>query len=34
VAARRTALEELEDELTGARRRVRAVLLELGEVPV
>jgi DNA-binding transcriptional MerR regulator len=32
VAARRSALEELEDELTGARRRVRQILLELGEV--
>ncbi len=34
VAARRTALEELEDELTGARRRVREILLEsAAEVP-
>jgi DNA-binding transcriptional MerR regulator len=33
VAARRTALEEIEDGLTSARRRVREVLLELGEVP-
>jgi DNA-binding transcriptional MerR regulator len=33
VAARRTALEELEDGLTGARRRLREILLELGEVP-
>ena len=31
VAARRAALEELEDDLTGTRRRVREVLLELGE---
>ncbi len=31
VAARRAALEEIEDELTGARRRVRDILLELGE---
>jgi DNA-binding transcriptional MerR regulator len=29
VAARRAALEELEDELTEARRRVREILLEL-----
>lgn len=32
VAARRGALEEIEDGLTSARRRVRGVLLELGEV--
>jgi DNA-binding transcriptional MerR regulator len=31
VATRRTALEELEDELTSTRRRVREILLELGE---
>jgi DNA-binding transcriptional MerR regulator len=31
VAARRVALEELEDELTATRRRVREALLELGE---
>jgi DNA-binding transcriptional MerR regulator len=33
VAARRGALEEIEDGLTSARRRVRDTLLELGEVP-
>jgi hypothetical protein len=33
VAARRSALEEIEDGLTGARRRVRDILLEPGEVP-
>jgi DNA-binding transcriptional MerR regulator len=33
VAARRSALEELEDELIGARRRVREILLEAGEAP-
>jgi DNA-binding transcriptional MerR regulator len=33
VAARRTALEELEDGLTGSRRRLREILLELGELP-
>jgi DNA-binding transcriptional MerR regulator len=33
VAARRSALEEIEDGLTSARRRVRDILLELGEVP-
>jgi DNA-binding transcriptional MerR regulator len=33
VATRRAALEELEDGLTSARRRVREILLELGEVP-
>jgi DNA-binding transcriptional MerR regulator len=31
VATRRAALEQLEDELTGTRRRVREILLELGE---
>jgi DNA-binding transcriptional MerR regulator len=31
VAARRAALEEIEDELTGARRRVRDILLRLRE---
>jgi DNA-binding transcriptional MerR regulator len=31
VGTRRTALEDLEDELTSKRRRVREVLLELGE---
>jgi DNA-binding transcriptional MerR regulator len=31
VASRRAALEELEDELTATRRRVREALLELGE---
>jgi DNA-binding transcriptional MerR regulator len=31
VASRRSALEELEDELTAKRRRVREILLELGE---
>jgi MerR family transcriptional regulator, repressor of the yfmOP operon len=31
VAARRAALEDLEDGLTAQRRRVREVLLELGE---
>jgi MerR family transcriptional regulator, repressor of the yfmOP operon len=31
VAARRAALEELEDELTATRRRVREILLGLGE---
>ena len=30
VASRRAALEELEDELTETRRRVREILLELG----
>jgi DNA-binding transcriptional MerR regulator len=30
VATRRAALEELEDELTETRRRVREILLELG----
>ena len=29
VASRRAALEELEDELTETRRRVREILLEL-----
>ena len=33
VATRRTALEDLEDELTSKRRRVREILLELGEEP-
>jgi MerR family transcriptional regulator, repressor of the yfmOP operon len=33
VASRRAALEELEDELTEARRRVREILLELGDEP-
>jgi DNA-binding transcriptional MerR regulator len=32
VATRRAALEELEDELTGSRRRVREILLRLGQV--
>ena len=31
VATRRAALEELEDELTETRRRVREILLELGD---
>jgi MerR family transcriptional regulator, repressor of the yfmOP operon len=31
VASRRAALEELEDELTEKRRRVREILLELGD---
>jgi DNA-binding transcriptional MerR regulator len=31
VASRRTALEELEDELTEKRRRMREILLELGD---
>jgi DNA-binding transcriptional MerR regulator len=31
VAARRAALEELEDDLTGTRRRMRDILLELGD---
>jgi MerR family transcriptional regulator, repressor of the yfmOP operon len=33
VASRRLALEELEDELTEKRRRVREILLELGDEP-
>ena len=33
VASRRAALEELEDELTEKRRRVREILLELGDEP-
>jgi DNA-binding transcriptional MerR regulator len=31
VASRRAALEELEDELTEKRRRMREILLELGD---
>lgn len=34
VATRRVALEELEDELIDKRRRVREILLELGDHPV
>jgi DNA-binding transcriptional MerR regulator len=34
VATRRVALEELEDELIEKRRRVREILLELGDDPV
>jgi hypothetical protein len=34
VATRRVALEELEDELIEKRRRVREILLELGDQPV
>ena len=33
VASRRAALEELEDELTEKRRRMREILLELGDEP-
>jgi DNA-binding transcriptional MerR regulator len=33
VAARRAALEELEDELIEKRRRMREILLELGDEP-
>ena len=33
VASRRAALEELEDELIEKRRRVREILLELGDEP-
>jgi MerR family transcriptional regulator, repressor of the yfmOP operon len=33
VATRRAALEELEDGLTETRRRMREILLELGDVP-
>jgi hypothetical protein len=33
VASRRTALEELEDGLTETRRRMREILLELGDGP-
>jgi DNA-binding transcriptional MerR regulator len=33
VAARRASLEELEDELTEKRRRMREILLELGDEP-
>jgi DNA-binding transcriptional MerR regulator len=33
VVSRRVALEELEDELTEKRRRMREILLELGDEP-